>query len=61
MGMEDRYYDESLIEDFNPITEISDFKIVFSDSVEFNFSFINKKTNKKSIIVLLTIRTIQHL
>ena len=45
--MEDRYYDESLIEDFNPITEISDFKIIFSDSTEFNFSFINKKTNKK--------------
>ena len=47
MGIEDRYYDESLIEDFKPITEIDDFKIIFSNSTEFNFSFINKKTNKK--------------
>lgn len=47
MGIEDRYYDENTSEDFKSITEISDFKILFSDEVELNFSFFNKKTNKK--------------
>lgn len=47
MGIEDRYYDENTSEDFKSITEISDFKILFSDEVELNFCFFNKKTNKK--------------